>query len=327
MEIDFRESSAPLGGEMPRLRCEMAVPSGLRQNRLLVRLVQESAELLVLLPAADLATASHQLISAWGVPLLTHLNDEDQASADIFWKGYRNFAGSVTLTSLARPGATIVDAGAFVGYTSMALAHAVGREGIVYAFEPEPRNATLLLANALLWREVAPHAAPIEVCSYGLSDRTGDAPLYLAEKVLSLHTFMSGARSTSPAVRVPVQPLDLAAEGDNGAFRRPIEIIKATVQGSELPLLRGAEKVITCDQPILYLTFEPQRAGPTETTALVTWLRDHKYSAFRIFHGDVDDCHRMLGELGRLWTAEEVLDQARRNWIGATGTLIAFHRR
>lgn len=60
-----------------QLRCELAIPSGLRQGRLLVRLLQDDPDVLELVPAHGFADATHQLINAGSRPLLTHLSDQD----------------------------------------------------------------------------------------------------------------------------------------------------------------------------------------------------------------------------------------------------------
>ena len=72
------------------------------------------------------------------------------------------------LAGLVGPGEVVVDVGANIGYSSIALARAVGPRGAVIAFEPHPDNVRLLQANlarngivnttvvaAAAWREEA----------------------------------------------------------------------------------------------------------------------------------------------------------------------------
>src|SRR3954447_8262154 len=49
--------------------------------------------------------------------------------------------------ALIRPGATVLDIGAHVGYYTLLSARAAGRRGRVIAFEPHPANAGLLRVN------------------------------------------------------------------------------------------------------------------------------------------------------------------------------------
>jgi tRNA G37 N-methylase Trm5 len=46
-----------------------------------------------------------------------------------------------------RPGATVLDIGANIGYFTLLMARCVGPSGHVYAFEPEPKNFELLQHN------------------------------------------------------------------------------------------------------------------------------------------------------------------------------------
>ena len=61
-------------------------------------------------------------------------------------------AMSVTLTYI-RPGDTVVDATCGAGHDTVALAHAVGDEGVVYAFDIQ-KTATLLTEARLLQHDI-----------------------------------------------------------------------------------------------------------------------------------------------------------------------------
>jgi hypothetical protein len=54
------------------------------------------------------------------------------------------------LESRLRAGMTFLDLGAHIGYFSLVAGRLVGPRGLVLAFEPDPRNFELLLAN--VWR-------------------------------------------------------------------------------------------------------------------------------------------------------------------------------
>lgn len=310
-----------------RLRCEVAIPSGFRQGRVLVQLRQPDPDVLLLLPAKDLGEATHQIVDACGMPLITHLAEPDPVvSGELLRTGYWEFAESMVLLSLARPGMTFVDAGANLGYYTVLLAGTLQADGQIYAFEPEARNHLILTANALLTRQLCPQAAPTEVVACALGDRVGNARLNVFDKNLGMHSLVFGSREAVSTSMVPVTTLDTLrwTEGASPALGRRIDLLKADVQGSELALLQGAEQTLERDRPTLCLEFEPHLSGPDTCTALVEWLQARRYTAFRLFHSNVNEPYRALVEAVRLLTAQEVVEQVRRKLVGVYGTLVAF---
>jgi FkbM family methyltransferase len=309
-----------------KLRCEVAIPVGSRQIRVLVKLRQPDPDVLQILPAGA-GEATHQIIDANGLPLITHLPEADPVvSGEIQRAGYWEFAESMALLSLVRPGMTFVDAGANLGYYSVLLAQSLQPSGQIYAFEPEPRNHLVASANALLTRQVAPQTAPTEVFATALTDQVGTARLNLFGQNLGFHSLVYGSREAAGFSVVPTTTLDtLRWSGDGPApVGRRVDLIKADVQGSELPLLRGAERTVAEDRPILCLEFEPYLAGPEPCVALVEWLQARRYPWFRVFHSNVRDAYPALVEFTRLLTAPEVLEQVQRKLVGPYGTLLAF---
>lgn len=310
-----------------RLRCEVAIPGGSRQARLPIRLGHTEPDVVEILPAGAGQEATHQIIDACGRPLITHLPDADgMVSGDIQRAGYWEFAESMALLSLVRPGMTVVDAGANLGYYSVLLSQALQPCGQVYAFEPEPRNHLVATANALLARKLCPQAAPAEVFPVALTDQVGSARLNLFGGNLGMHSLVYGNGGAVGASTVPTTTLDaLRWAGESGpGLRRRIDVIKADVQGSELAMLRGAERTVDRDRPVLCLECEPYLTGAPACTALVEWLRDHRYPWFRVFHSNAREPYQALAESARLLSADEVLEQIGRNQIGPYGTLMAY---
>jgi FkbM family methyltransferase len=309
-----------------RLRCEVAIPSGSRQGRVLIQFRQPDPDVLEILPARS-GEATHQIIDACGRPLITHLPETDPVvSGEILRAGYWEFAESMALLSLVRPGMTFVDAGANLGYYSVLLAQTLQSSGQVYAFEPEPRNRLVVTANVLLARQIAPQAAPTEVFPCALGDQVGTGRLNLFGQNLGFHSLVYGSQDAAGSITVPISTLDtLRRPGDSSpALTRRIDVVKADVQGSELALVRGAEATLEQDRPILCLEFEPYLSGAETCAALVNWLQARHYPWFRVFHSNVRDPHQALVEFARLLTAQEVLAQVQRQLIGPYGTLLAF---
>jgi FkbM family methyltransferase len=313
-----------------KLRCEVVIPSGFRRGRVLVRLRQPEPGVLELLPAGPANEATHQVVNACGMPFLTHLPENDAiVSGELLQAGYWEFAESMLLLSLARPGMTLVDAGANLGYYSVLLAPTLGPSGQVYAFEPEPRNYLAATANALLTQQLFPQAAPTRVFPVALTDRLGTARLNLFGHNLGMHSLVfAGGNAGQPTSSrdVPTVTLDALRESadPSASVGRRIDLLKADVQGSELPLLRGAERVLERDRPVLCLEYEPYLTGADACVALLEWLQGRGYASFRVFHSNVRDPHQALAEAVLLLTAEQVLEKVRRQLVGPYGSLLAF---
>lgn len=159
-----------------------------------------------------------------------------------------------------RPGDTVVDAGAFIGDHTLAYSDAVGPTGVVHAFEPNPVAYACLFHNM----EKCPNVILHDV---GLSDVTGSVPLsgnngnyggvYIGEHM--------------KIADVPVQPLDI--QGFTADF------IKIDVEGYEVNVLRGAEKLINACRPKMVIEINTeallrQNRVPSE---IYRWLVTHDY--------------------------------------------------
>jgi len=133
---------------------------------------------------------------------------------------------------LLKPGMTVIDVGANVGYFSLLAADLVGTNGKVYAFEPEPENYNLLLTN-------------IQINSYGnietraeaVSNTCGSIKLFLSELDNGSHSINeAGARGVAATLSVKTTTLDAFLEGEGWPA---VNLLKIDVEGAELMVLEG----------------------------------------------------------------------------------------
>jgi FkbM family methyltransferase len=193
-----------------------------------------------------------------------------------------------------RPGMTVLDVGAHVGYYSVLAGRLAGPRGLVVAFEPNPRNYELLLAN--VWRNGLTNV----VCfPWAVGERNGFAQLHLAPENSGDHRlYGDGTRD-----RVPVRTVALDALE---ALRPPVDVVKIDVQGAEEAVLRGAERLLA-GSPDALLTIE---FSPPDL------------SAFGSDERRLLDYYRSLGfglealdpetQGTRSWSDDEILDFCRR---------------
>jgi FkbM family methyltransferase len=134
-----------------------------------------------------------------------------------------------------KSGTVSVDVGANVGYMAVHMGEVAGPEGMVLAFEPEPRNFAVLAENArhARWRNVIPFPAAI-------GDRTEPVALHLSPRDGGDHRTVpsAGARET---IRVLSTSLDALAD----ERRTPIHFVKMDIQGAEGAAIRGGRRVLS----------------------------------------------------------------------------------
>jgi FkbM family methyltransferase len=152
-----------------------------------------------------------------------------------------------------KPGMAVLDIGANFGYFTLLASKAVGPEGKVLAFEPEPGNFALLEKNVAL--NGYAQARPIPVA---LSNRKGTVRLFTDSANLGNPSLSASNVPPSAAhVDVPTIELDelLATEKDlPGHF----DFIKMDVQGAEALVIEGAMKLLERDRPTLLMEFWPK---------------------------------------------------------------------
>jgi len=143
------------------------------------------------------------------------------------------------------PGQNCIDIGAHKGAFTYWMQATVGRNGRVFAFEPQPELADYL-ENAV--RALA--FAQVTVINAGLSSAAGTMQLFRPESSPSPSaTFeQSNQYDDGETILAEVKTLDDFFETQPW---RPIHFIKCDVEGHELNVFRGGETLLREDRPIL----------------------------------------------------------------------------
>lgn len=142
------------------------------------------------------------------------------------------------VASQLKPGNVLFDVGAAVGYYTLVASPLVGPEGLVVAFEPDPKNA------AFLRRHVAINQLKnVEVHQAAIGDCTGQACFTRGTGTGTGHLDESGEAT------VTLWKLDDILEHT----RTPTHI-KIDVEGAELDVLEGARNLLSTARPTLFLS-------------------------------------------------------------------------
>ena len=168
-----------------------------------------------------------------------------------------------------QPGDQVWDVGANVGLLSFAAAGRVGPEGGVLAIEADTWLVGLLRRSA---RARGPEHAPVQVLPMAITDHPGIARFHIAERGRASNAVAGSGRNMAGGTReiqlVPTIHLD----GLLDEFPAP-DFVKIDVEGAELDVLRGGQKLLESHRPKLLC--EVGHESRDEVTQL---LRDARYT-------------------------------------------------
>jgi len=162
------------------------------------------------------------------------------------------------LESFVKPGMTVYDGGANVGFLSILLARLVGPGGRVVSFEPLPDNADRIESNARL-----NGFGHLVVRREALAGADGRSTFFLGEmstRGLLQTVFIKPDQMERNSIEVSVRSLDsLAAEGVPAP-----DFVKLDVEGAEADTLRGGSDLLRRARPILMIELHDTNAAAAE---------------------------------------------------------------
>jgi FkbM family methyltransferase len=193
---------------------------------------------------------------------------KDDAGWDGDWKLYMLLGlyerDTVALCArVIRPGMTVLDIGAHIGYFTRLFASMVGMGGKVYAFEPHPENFLLLKSNTSRFSNVV-------LMDKGASDVNDSGCLFICNskgyEESGRYSLFRQPDSIADASLTEIKLIALDTFWEE--LGRPrIDLIKMDIEGAEPKALKGAEQLIRHHKRIILVTeFHPAnlRSGGTD---------------------------------------------------------------
>jgi len=175
----------------------------------------------------------------------------------------------------------VVDIGANIGYYSLIAAKLVGRNGIVYAFEPEPTTYELLCRNI----EINNYANIIPV-NKAVSNKQGKIEFWVDKAGVAISSFAKDnvlAFSKCPVDKLSQKPISLMVDEItmDEFFKRllyKVDFIKIDTQGAEGLILQGAEEILKSNRVMkITMEFWPEGLMKLGTDPLNLLLKMQKY--------------------------------------------------
>ncbi len=148
-----------------------------------------------------------------------------------------------------KEGDVVIDLGANIGYYTLLMAKLVGKNGRVFAFEPEPKNLELLKRNIQLNT-----LKNITVIEKAVSNKVGEDNLYIDKKYIGSHTLYNEFTDKKP-IKVEVTTIDKFFED----YKGKINFIKMDIEGSEYRALEGMSDLIIKNNVKLIIEYATSR--------------------------------------------------------------------
>ncbi|NMG46342.1 FkbM family methyltransferase [Aromatoleum toluvorans] len=172
---------------------------------------------------------------------------------------------AAVLAAWLRPGDTAIDVGANLGALTLAMAHAVGEDGRVIAFEPQAA------IHACLAQTLADSAlTQVELQRRAVDASTGHARIPRLDPASAANfggVSLADDGEGDEVELVRLDDLDVAA----------CRLLKIDVEGRELDVLRGAVALIARCRPVIHVECDrPDRLAP-----LLAFLREQGYRVVR----------------------------------------------
>lgn len=135
-----------------------------------------------------------------------------------------------------KPGDVVYDVGANAGYLTLVMAQLVGKQGQVFAFEPDPKNFLALTTNIKSNR--LSHVTPVD---QAVSHQCDTVRFATFDYSLVGHIMESDTPTDATIIEVPSVSLDHYVYQENHPAPT---FIKIDVEGGEENVLLGAQKLL-----------------------------------------------------------------------------------
>lgn len=199
------------------------------------------------------------------------LDPGSASSRDIVFGMYESDTVEV-FKKLVKPGMTVVDVGAHVGFYTLLAARLAGPTGRVYAFEPNPEVFGLLLRNI----KENGYEGIVRAVPKAASNSRRTVRLYLSETESGETSFYPDDQVTQDNIEVETVVLDefFSKEG-----WPKVHVVKVDVEGAEVEVLQGIKEIVQRNPHLkLIVEFNPN----TQVKSL----------------GNHEDIFKIIGSLG-----------------------------
>jgi FkbM family methyltransferase len=182
-----------------------------------------------------------------------------------------------------RPGMNCLDLGAHIGLYTLIMAQASGPTGKVYAFEPFPAVHDLLVKNV----EENRFGDSVMVFRVACGARRGKARIFVPLADDLGPTFVPVRPDVEVARGLDSVEIELACADSLVPEDRRIGLIKMDIEGGEPRALRGMQRIVGRDRPVIVTEFSPDCLIRIDESDPADYLRQLRDLGYRVYE-DVD---------------------------------------
>lgn len=174
---------------------------------------------------------------------------------------------------LLEPGQVALDVGMHLGYFTTLFAELVGPRGQVHAFEPTPSTRALAAANVSRFAQVTVHPFAVWSARQTLTFRDY-GPRWLA------YNSFTRARLETIGEGTPFPVETTTLDACRESLQQPVALMKIDAESAEQEILRGAERLLATDRPILSLEVG-DAPSVVASRDLIAWLAARNYRVWQ----------------------------------------------
>ena len=212
----------------------------------------------------------------WGGKIYVHSSDTGSLST-LSISGIFGPCDTQTVKDNVHPGDFVIDLGANIGYYTCLLAKLVGKDGKVFAFEPDPRNLKLLEKNIKV-----NEYNNVVIVDKAVSDVNDMCTLYCSEKTFGASTiFESEKTKTKNCFPIKSETVSLDSYFEKLNLHNKIDFIKIDIEGAEFKAFNGMKKILQLNSDLkIFTEITPLLLDNANSTVsnVLDFLADYKFT-------------------------------------------------
>ena len=171
----------------------------------------------------------------------------------------------------------VLDIGANIGYFTLIFSKIVGKDGCVFAFEPDPNNFAILKKNIEI-----NNIKNVILIQKAVSNTSKPQSLYLCDYNHAQHRIYPSPRCTE---KIDVESTTIDEYLDGSEFFNKINFVKMDVEGSEYDVVHGMKKTLQSNPNLKMLSeFSPKqiRERGLQPEDILNQITSHNFKIYPI---------------------------------------------